>query len=485
MEKTDFNETHNEYDKDRRHGKTKKGLIIALVFFLSFLLIGGYVSGVVYFSDRFFLNTRVNGEDVSRQQLAEVRDVLEDDVEDFFLTIIGDEGQTEQIYATEINLRFAATQAIEDLLSAQNSFAWPFSLIDSQEAYVQIDTIFDEDLLNERILNLDVVTFEQTEPVNANVILEGNEAVIIPHQVGSVVDVELLQEGVYDAISVLSDEFDVEETIVEIQPELTTQTPDIINAYETLNSYLTTEITYLVGDEVVLDHNIIADWITIDENLIVHLDQEQIGAWLDDFISSVNTHNTTRSLTTPQGRDVTVTGGYFGWIVSRDLEFAELLSNIQNGDVVSREPIYFQRAISHSEHDWGNTFLQVDLSEQHMWAIVDGEVVFESPVVTGLPNGERNTPQGVYSILEMSSPSVLISPWTDPRTGEPTYEIPVSYWMRYTWSGYGFHDGEWQPSFGGTQYRSTGSHGCTNLPLAAARELFGLIFINIPVVVHY
>ena len=59
-----------------------------------------------------------------------------------------------------------------------------------------------------------------------------------------------------------------------------------------------------------------------------------------------------------------------------------------------------QEAASHGAQDWGNTYVEVDLTDQHMWYIVDGSVAMQTDVVTGLPTPERETPAGVYSILE-------------------------------------------------------------------------------------
>lgn len=469
----------------KKSREKSKGMIVAIatLILLSFLFVV-YLGGVVYFRDRFFFNTQVNGVDFSRQRVSDTHESLESKANDYYITIIGDDDATEKIYASEINLRFVASELIEELLAAQNPFVWPISLIDSQKNDAGVDFYFDEELLNARVSNLEIVTESQISPVSAHVIIENNEVVVVPQQYGNVVNVELFQSILLEYIGNLASEFNAASADIFIQPEFTTESPKIVYTVETVAQYLGAEITYSVGREVVVDRTLVSDWVTIDDDLNVYLDEELVSAWLSDFISTVNTHGTTRELTTPLGRNVTVTGGYYGWIVSRDLEFAELLENIRNGDVINREPIYFQRAESHGSQDWGNTFLQVDLSEQHMWAFVNGEMVFEAPVVTGLPRDGHNTPQGVYFILEMLSPTVLIGA-TDPNTGQPIYRTPVSYWMRTTWAGHGFHDATWQSQFGGTHYRTNGSHGCTNLSLADASELYNLIYLMMPVVVHY
>lgn len=483
----DYEAIDNEIKMEKKSRKKPLVVIVVALTLLVGLLVV-YVGGAIYFSGRFFFNTQVSGVDFSRQTASAARDYVENKADDFYISIIAFDHSVENIYADEIDLTFIASDVIENLLDEQNAFAWPLSLMRSQEIDVPFEIEFDEALLDARILTLDVVTNGQTLPISATVVIENHEAVIVAHQEGNVVDVKQLQTLLQTYVERLAPEFSTARDDLFMQPELTAQSAVIIDAFEAASHYLATAITYSVGEEIVLDRQTISDWVTINEDLEVSLDESQVQAWLNEFIATVNTHGTTRELTTPTGREVSVTGGYYGWIVSRDLEFAELLSNIRNGEVIYREPIYFQRAESHGPQDWGNTFLQVDLTEQHMWAFVNGEMVFEAPVITGLPQGDRATPQGVYFILQMETPSVLIGA-TDPDTGQPIYETRVQYWMRTTWAGHGFHDATWQEeagnAFGGTTYRTHGSHGCTNLTLADASILYNLIYLMMPVVVHY
>jgi len=483
----DLESAYNSIDEEiKAEEKSKKkpliGLILALVLLIGFTAC--YVAGAVYFTDRFFFNTEVNGVDFSRQRAVDARYYVESKAADFYLTITSADGGMENIYAHEIDLTFIASDIIETLIEEQNIFLWPLSLFNERKIVASFDMTFDQNLLNERVKMLEFVVNGQTDPVAATVVMDAHEVVVVPQQYGNVVDIAILQDLLQQSVSQLERTFDADRDDIFIQPALTTESLIIIDTFDHANRYLSAEITYLVGREVVLDRETISDWVTITEDFEVHLDEGGVQNWLNDFIPTVNTHGTTRELTTPRGRNVSVTGGYYGWIISRDLEFAELLSNIRDGVMIEREPIYFQRAMSHGPQDWGNTFLQVDMRDQHMWAIVAGEVVFDAPVVTGLPRDGRNTPQGVYFILQMESPSVLIGA-DDPETGEPIYETEVEFWMRTTWAGHGFHDATWQTSFGGRRYRTHGSHGCTNLSLEDARTLYNLIFLMMPVVVHY
>ena len=57
--------------------------------------------------------------------------------------------------------------------------------------------------------------------------------------------------------------------------------------------------------------------------------------------------------------------------------------------------------------------------------------------------------------------------------------------MRVTWRGIGFNDTTWQPAIEGDDYLWNGSHGCINMPYYNAQELYSILQLGTPVVVHY
>ena len=166
-------------------------------------------------------------------------------------------------------------------------------------------------------------------------------------------------------------------------------------------------------------------------------------------------------------------------------KYETLLANVESGETISREPVYVKgkTAASHGAQVWGSTYAEVDLTNQKMWYVKDGEVLMSADVVTGLPKGGRSTPAGVYTILERMQNKVLRGNLRPDGTRE--YETPVKYWMRVTYSGVGFHDATWQSSFGGNVYTYRGSHGCINMSYSDAGKLYELIQVGDPVIMHY
>lgn len=91
----------------------------------------------------------------------------------------------------------------------------------------------------------------------------------------------------------------------------------------------------------------------------------------------------------------------------------------------------------------------------------DGEKVLESDFVSGNVSRGHTTPPGIFSITYKQRDAVL--------KGEG-YASPVKFWMPFN-GGIGFHDASWRSSFGGSIYKSGGSHGCVNMPYDKAKEL--------------
>ena len=50
--------------------------------------------------------------------------------------------------------------------------------------------------------------------------------------------------------------------------------------------------------------------------------------------------------------------------------------------------------------------------------------------------------------------------------------------------GIGMHDATWRSSFGGTIYKTGGSHGCINLPHSVAKKIYENIQAGMPVICY-
>ena len=119
-----------------------------------------------------------------------------------------------------------------------------------------------------------------------------------------------------------------------------------------------------------------------------------------------------------------------------------------------------------------NTYITISISNQYLVYYQMGKVALETPVVTG-NNG--NTPYGTYSIRNKARDVTLKGPPEDP------YESFVYYWIAFIAPTHGMHDATWRSNFGGNIYTYDPSHGCVNMPLDKARDLYYMVEIGTPV----
>ena len=135
-----------------------------------------------------------------------------------------------------------------------------------------------------------------------------------------------------------------------------------------------------------------------------------------------------------------------------------------------------------SSGGFGNTYIEVDLTSQHVYFYKEGKLVWSSDCVSGKMTKDRYTPSGIY-LLDYKTKDRDLKGEKLPN-GEYSYVSHVDYWMPF-YGGYGFHDASWRSRFGGSIYNYSGSHGCINLPKSKAATLYDLIDKDVPIVIFY
>ena len=469
---------------DKEKNKKGKKLLWITLGSIAGVIAIVYLGISIFFMSHYYINTEINGHDFSMKTAADVEKYMKDQVKNYSLTVLEMEQAVDIIEGDTIDLEYKASDEAEAAIKDQNAFLWPTGIFSKKSCQIELEVSYDESKLQQEIQNLQTVTREQIEPKSAYPKFDGNQFVIEPEEIGTAVDRDVLNEKINQYITEFKSELDMEKEGCYKRPVYTSNSKEVKAACDEMNKYLQASITYTMTENVVVDKSVINSWVTVDDNMKVSFNENAVRDWLTAFGDKYDTVGATRTITTPTGKTVEVSGGTYGWSIDEDTEFTALTNSIKNGEVVTKEPAYYQTAASHSAQDWGDTYGEVDISAQHMWYISGGSVVLETDVVTGEPIPEKETTLGVYDILEKSLNKTLVGE-DNPVTGKPIYETPVSYWMRVTWSGIGFHDAIWQPAFGGTLYRDgLGSHGCINMPLDMAAALYNVISVGTPVIVH-
>ncbi|MBA4701310.1 MAG: L,D-transpeptidase/peptidoglycan binding protein [Ruminococcus sp.] len=462
----------------------RKKLLLALGITAG-ILVCIYCGVSIYFINHFYHGTKIVDVDFSMKTADEADAYFAKQIDTYSLAVSPKEGAKENITGSEISMKYKRTGGLEKALKDQSAFLWPSMFWKKQDIQMEMEFDYDQKQLVDRIQSLKSFQNEdKSDPVGAKPEFDGNKFVVKPEVLGTKVDQEVMQEKITGAIDGLKDTLDMDKEECYLKPKYTSESKEVAAARDALNDYCRASIIYdMPPQQEVVDKQLISTWLSWDENMNVTFHEDQVREYMNQFAAKYETLYGTRPLTTPWGKATEVSGGTYGWAIDEAAEAEVLIASIKNGDIVTKEPPYIQRAAVHEAQDWGKTFIEVDLSEQYMWYIVDGNVVLETAVVTGKPYS-HSTPPGVYDILWTTTSTFLIGNIL-PETGEPEYRTYVDYWMPVTYSGIGFHDATWQAAFGGDLYWSNGSHGCINMPLDSAAALYNMIAAGTPVVMHY
>jgi lipoprotein-anchoring transpeptidase ErfK/SrfK len=199
-----------------------------------------------------------------------------------------------------------------------------------------------------------------------------------------------------------------------------------------------------------------------------------VTAYVKDLAAEYDTAYKEKKLQTSYGGTVEISKGFYGWQIDQKKEAEELYEILLSGESQVREPVYKQTAASHGENDYGDTYVEINLTAQHLHFYKDGQLVVESDFVSGNAARGYDTPSGAYPLTYKQRNAVLKG---------ATYRTPVSYWMPFN-RNIGMHDANWRGSFGGSIYKTNGSHGCINLPVGVAKTIFENIETGMPVLCY-
>ena len=461
----------------KKNQNKKKHTVQITTGIVLFVLAVVYLAFGIYFKSHFLFRTTINGLDSSGQSISQVEDEISDEIDSYVLTLEERDGKSETINGKDISIAPQFDGSLEELLKEQNAFGWIVSVFREQEYSIETMVSYDEEKLADALAKLECMDEEnQVSPVNAQIsdYSETEGYTIVPAEYGSTVNTEVFSEKVKNAVANLDEKLSMEETGCYIDPEITESTQSIVDAADKLNRYVNARITYDFGNKTeVVDASVIKDWLSVSDNMEVMIDADKAASYIKELASSYNTAGREKTLKMTNGGTVTVPGGSYGWKIDQSAEKEKLLADIESGEIVEREPEYSQRANSHGENDYGNTYVEINLTTQHLYFYKEGALVVSTDFVSGKVAEGNDTPTGAYFINSKETERTLKG---------PDYESFVNYWMPFN-GDVGMHDATWRSSFGGQIYLRSGSHGCINLPLSAAKTIFANIEVGDPVLV--
>lgn len=438
------------------------------------LLLLLYLSISIFLMERFFPGTLLNGLDVSLETVESAKERMESHAEAAPITLLGREGETELIAPEALGCVYDAGDQIGQLKRRQNGFLWPYFLFAPDEYHVPLEISFEESVFQAALKDLSCIQ-NQKAPRDAKVVFSDTGYQIQKETEGCTIRADVLEKALAEAIANGETQLDLEAAGCYEEPKIRSNSKEILHLSDKLGVWFGADIVYEIGEEsLAIDAPQLQQWISLTEKDAV-LKEEEILAFVDQMADTYDKETSKRVLyTTLQGRKV-LTDKKHKWHIDREKEKEALLTCINTGGTIHREPYYLVPSGSRMGSELGDSYVEVDMTAQHLWVYRNGTVVVSTDVVTGHTGRGNGTPEIIGFIYGMQKNRVL--------RGE-NYASFVHFWAPF-YKGYGLHDANWRGSFGGEIYKVDGSHGCVNIPPSVMPEVYKNIELGMPVITYY
>lgn len=438
-----------------------------LIIILSFIAVIFTFLGIAFFvldnnyKTKFLPETKINNIDVSNLTADEVDDIINNQYVNAYSLIVKNRIKDFQIYGTDISLK--SNYKSEELLKKQTLFDVFKDKNYTIKNNISINNDELIDLLNKKLFQ------NSAEPKNAEIHKTENGFEITPEDNGSSLNKDITIEKITNAILNGEKEIDLENDYK--NAEITKENEELKSRVNKLNNIAKKKIFLRVynGDVDEIGFNIFGQFI--DKNL--NVDKEKIKKYVEELKNKYDTANKRRVFTTVSGSNIELSGPY-GYTINQNKEIEELTKNVLDERNIERELIYSKKG-NFNGTEFGNKYVEVDLGNQIVYLVENGEVTYQSKCVSGNLRKGRQTPEGIYSITYKQKNAVL--------RGQD-YASPVRFWMPFN-KGIGLHDANWRNKFGGVIYKNNGSHGCINLPVDSAKVFFDNVETGTPVICYY
>ncbi len=482
--------------KNRKRGKIAAAIAGGVV-------VVAYIAGVITFSNIYYPNTSIAGVDVSLATASTAAERIESSLANYSMHLTGC-GMDWTFTPAEGTFSIDAKAEAQAVLSGDSAFAWPVKLVQSlatgnvKEDLSSLDettkATYDKDAFNQE-LSAAIEAFNQDRTGTFDAAgaydTDAGKFTIEKARSSQRIDADAVTKAATEAIEHAQATCSLDDSAYEPLAGGATN-EQLQKACDAANELLGVNVNLKMGGATVatLDGAQMCKWITFDDSLNPTLNHDQLAEWIHNLAETkLDTAGSERTYTRPDGKQVTIGGGTYGWI-SDEASLAQMIqdavANKQTGDIDIPTKQTAAKYTDAGQPDWG-AYVDVDLAEQHArYYDADGNLKWESGLISGNPNQGNASETGIYSINNKER-NVKLTGKKDPETGEPIYISYVDYWMSYIGGAVGLHDANWQASSSFSNpnaYLSVGSHGCINLPPAKAAELYDMISIGDCVVVH-
>ncbi len=327
-----------------------------------------------------------------------------------------------------------------------------------------------------------------TSPKNAGIVVRDGAIVTVPAEPGFQVDAQKLTSLIASSLGSATDQ------AFRLHPEpvdAPIQENDTADARKEVQTLLARQVTYVYeGRTFKPTAADVGHWIAVNPvkenhatNLTVSINEQEVRGYIQSLANEINQHAVSKKVTVKNGQSTVDREGQDGLAVDQETAVQATLTGMRADTesttiTLQTNPVPFKTETYRTTTLDAPKYIEVNLSRQQAWAYENGQVVYSTPITSGATGAGFPTVTGLFSVYYKATNTYL-----NGRQYGYNYNVFVKYWMPF-YSGYGLHDASWRSSFGGSDYYYGGSHGCVNLPDAAAAFLYNWADVGTPVWVH-
>ncbi len=358
-----------------------------------------------------------------------------------------------------------------------------FPNLSAQRRYDLLQNIsYDHAVAEDLIRDFDYISSLPDEPALDVEIIKNDDGVYeLFDNSDSLKDKQKLIDYILDALESGKTSVDISDFDYDMIIPYTEEQTETIAFFDNVQRYQNAEITIEdQGNKCQLESSAIADLLLCKDDGALLMGKDgmpllsegklsDICEKIEDDFTSIDSviywkkHN---------GGTVSLNCGKYGVEVDGPETLKLIKESITSGLGYEGPPVYTKES---EDNHVGDTYVEVDMTAQHMYFFKDGKLYLDSDVVTGNKAHHNDTPETIEPIYFMQRNRVLVG---------DNYRTPVKYWMAFH-NHVGLHDANWRSKFGGDIYKTDGSHGCVNLPVETAAKLYENVEVGTPVITYY
>lgn len=426
-----------------------------------------YIAGVVAFNNRIVPNTNVGDIKLSMVKFDGLKDLVDSEFKSETLKISDVVIEDYEASVTDLGASIDSDKLASDIKQYQNAFIWPLEIAAKSDFELKDYITVDSDALEQKLTTDGFFNEDdriKAEPATLELNPDTSNYEVVEATEGTIIDQDLLIEQVSKALYSLKPSIDSSKSYHVAKNNVS----ELGEQADALNQRINRNVSMEIGEDAIdVPKDIVAEALYINDDGVVDIDGTGIYSYLYDASLSYDSAEVGFGYRTVTESNV-------------DPAYEEIKAGLladENVDVVGVAPIDDQEdTFKPTKKTDEKTYIEINISHQVMWVFKGGELLVQTPVVTGSQADGWDTPVGTYSVIDKETDKVL-----NGSSVGFDYEVPVNYWMRLTNSGIGIHDIDWLNSGNAWDsrqvYELQGSHGCINVP----NDVMATVYNNIPV----